>query len=81
LRTYLDTGTASQASLQLHHSPGNLIAHGDLALMMVLRLGPAPATLSCAMGGGWSMSGSGSRAVTGSCSLGLDRLGTGIGAL
>jgi hypothetical protein len=48
--------------------------------MVVLRLGHTPAALCSAMGG-WTMSGSCSRTVTGSGSLRLDRLGTGIGSL
>lgn len=46
----------------------------------MLSLGGTPATLGSAVRGG-TMSGGRSRTVAGSGSLGLDRLGSGIGAL
>jgi hypothetical protein len=78
---YLKSRSASQASLQLHHSSRHLIAHGHFALVMMLWAGGGtPATLGSAVCV-WSMSGSRYRILAGGCSLGLDRLGTGVGTL
>lgn len=68
--TYLDTGTVSQTSLQLHHGPRELITHGNLAVV-VLRSSVSPVSLGGAVCRG---------TVAGSGGLGFNSLLSSTGA-
>lgn len=84
--TYLDTGTVSQTPLQRQHGPGELVTHGNLAVV-VLRSGGSPVSLGGAVCRG-TVTGSGvvvvvcrvSGSVAGSGGLGFNRLLSSTGA-